>query len=179
VTEPVGEGGTSPFEILRYLESSSFRDLAGTHLDARIPVSRQLLNRIAADGLKRTSAPVRNVDIQPHDGDRFDVVVTLTWPFVPPLRIAFAVESQPRLPQSPVLVLRWSLLGPVGAMASRFAGALDRLPYGVQLEGDRLRLDVAALAASRQLDHLLAFLSRLEVHTAEGQLVFDIALDVR
>jgi hypothetical protein len=98
---------------------------------------------------------------------------------VPPLRIAFVVESQPRLPQSPVLVLRWSLWGPVGAIASRFAGALGRLRCGVRVDGDQLTLDVAALAASRQLDHLLPFLSSLEVHTAEGHLVFDIALDVR
>jgi hypothetical protein len=179
VTEPLGEGGTSPCGILRYLESSSFRDLAGTHLDARIPVSRHLLNRVAADALKRTAAPVRNVDVQPHDGDRFDVVVALAWPFVPPLRIAFVIESQPRLPQLPVLVLRWSLLGPVGAIASRFAGPLERLRYGVRVDGDQLTLDVAALAASRRLDHWLPFLSGLEVHTAEEQIVFDVALDVR
>ncbi|HVH27878.1 MAG TPA: hypothetical protein VM818_14010 [Vicinamibacterales bacterium] len=179
MTDPVDNRGPAAYDILRYLESSAFRDLAGTHLSARIPVSRLLLNKLAADALRRTSAPVRNVDVQPHDGDRFDLVVTVTWPFVPPLRIAFVVEVQPRFPESPVLVLRWSLMGGVGTIASRFVSSLDRLPHGVRLDGDRLMLDVEALAASRQLDHLLPFLSGLEVHTAEGQIVFDVALDVR
>jgi hypothetical protein len=179
VTEPVDKRGTALFDILRHLESSSFRDLAGTHLDASIPVSRQLLNRIAADALKRTSVPVREVDIQPHAGDRFDVAVSLTWPLVPRLRIAFVVELQPQLPDSPVLVLRWSMMGAVGVITSRLISSLGRLPYGLRLDDNRLTLDLAALARSRKLDHLLQWFSGLELHSTEGQIVFDVALDVR
>jgi hypothetical protein len=179
VTEPADNRAASFVNLLRFLESSSFHDLAGTHLDATIPVSRQLLNHLAADALKQRSLPVRDVDIQPHAGDQFDIVVNLTWPFVPPVRSRFVVELQPRLPESPTLVLRWSLLGLVGAIASRFASSITRLPHGFRVEADRLMIDVAALAASRKLDHLLPFVTSLAVRTTEGRIVFDVALDVR
>jgi hypothetical protein len=178
VTEPV-DRGRALLETLRHLEPSSFRDLAGTHLAASIPLSRQLLNRVAAEALKRTAIPVRAVDIQPHADDRFDVTLHLTWPLVPPLRIAFVVELQPRLPESPVVVLRWLMKGVVGAIATRFISSLGRLPHGLRIDGDRLTLDVAALARTHQLDQLLPWLSGLQLHTAEGQFVFDIAVDVR
>jgi hypothetical protein len=163
-------------DLLRDLESSSFRDLAGARLAATVPVSRTLVNRFVAELLRGTTAPVREVDVQPHGGDRFDVVVTMTWPFVPPLRIAFVIERQPAFPASPQLVLRWSLLGAVGALASRF---VERLPRGMRLDGDRLTLDLAELAASRGHGHLLPLVSGFELHTAEGRVLFDVALDVR
>jgi hypothetical protein len=166
-------------ELLRYLQTSSFRDLEGAHVSARVPVSRSLVNRLVAEALEKTTAPVRAVDVQPRAGDRFDVVVTVTWPFVPPLKATFVVDRQPRFPAVPSLVLRWSLLGPVGAIASRLMSAFDRLPYGVQLDAERLIIDIPALAVARGFGDVLPFVSGLEVHTQEGQVVFDVALEVR
>jgi len=53
-------------------------DLAGSHVSARIPVSRALLNRLVADALAGRKTPIRTVDIQPRAGDRFDAVVTVS-----------------------------------------------------------------------------------------------------
>ena len=130
-------------ELLAHLQSSAFQDLAGSRVSARVPVSRSLLNRLVAHALQGTTTPVRQVDIRPRDGDRLDAIVTVSWPFVPPLKVAFAVDGQPQFPAPPVLVLRWSALGGLGAIASRLIAALHRLPPGVRLDGDRLELDIA------------------------------------
>jgi hypothetical protein len=166
-------------KVLRDLEPSGFRDLAGTRASARIPVSRALVNRAVADALRGTSAPIRAIDVQPRPGDRFDVMITVTWPFVPALTMAVGVERQPRFPESPLLVLRWSLLGGVGAIASRFVSSLDRLPPGVRLDGDRLVIDIpAALRGRGAATALLPFVTALEIHTSNDTVIIETALEI-
>jgi hypothetical protein len=161
-------------KYLRDLEASGFRDIAGMRGSFRVPVSRSLVNRVVADALGGTAAPIRSIDIHPRDGDRFDVLVTVTWPFVPPLNVAVAVLHQPRFPESPVLVFRWSLLGAVGAIASRFIASLNRLPAGVRLDGDLLLIDVVAVARGRgAAPAMLGYVTALELHTVEGGVVLE------
>jgi hypothetical protein len=165
-------------ELLDSLQSTGFRDLAGSRASARIPVSRSLVNRVVAQMLQETSTPVREVDVRPHDGDEFDLVITLSWPFVPRLRVGVIVARQPELPASPVLVFRWSLLGVVGILASRVIASLDRLPAGIRLDGDRLMLDVAVLAARGPAATLLPYLNKLELHTFDDRIVLDVDLEI-
>jgi hypothetical protein len=166
-------------DILDDLRGSGFRDLAGAHLFAHVPVSRALLDRLAAQAIDGHRA-VKRVEIQPRPGDRFDLVVTLAWALVPPLTIAVAVDRQPEFPASPTLVLRWSLAPGLDAIASPFTGALnDRLPPGVRLEGDRVLIDVAALAArypplAQALPHLVA----LRLRTVDDRAAIDLELRV-
>jgi hypothetical protein len=165
-------------QLLADLQSSAFRDIAGSRVSARIPVSRALLNELAAQALRGTTTPVRQLDIRPREGDQLDVIVTVSWPFVPPLKVAIAVDRQPIFPDSPVLVLRWSLLGGVGAIASRLIGAFHRLPAGVRLDGDRLELDIAALAARSPAAPLLRYMRTLELHTVADRAVIVVDLEV-
>jgi hypothetical protein len=165
-------------DLLTSLEASHFRDLAGSRASARIPVSRGLVNHLVAEALRGTSTPIREVDVRPRAGDQFDLVLTLSWPFVPPLKVTVAVAQQPQFPASPLLVLRWSLLGAVGVLASRVIASVDRLPAGVRLDGDRLLLDLAVLAARGPAATLLPYLKALEVHTIDDRIVVDLELQV-
>jgi hypothetical protein len=165
--------------LLAHLQSTAFRDIAGSRVSARIPVSRSLVNMLVAHALEGATSSVRNVDVRPHEGDRFDVLVTLSWPFVPPLTVVATVEQQPQFPASPVLVLRWSLLGVVGALASRVIASLDRLPAGIRLDGDRLALDIPALAARGPAATLLPYVKALELHTFDDHVVLDVELEIR
>ena len=79
--------------VLKDLESSGYHDLAGTRASARIPVSRALVNRVVADALRGSSAPIRHIDVQPRSGDRFDITIAVTWPFVPPDRKSTRLNS--------------------------------------------------------------------------------------
>jgi hypothetical protein len=165
-------------ELLANLQSSGFRDLPGGRVSAHIPLTRALLNRVAADAIKGSKAPVRAVDIVPHAGDRFDALVTLTWPLVPPLKATFTIEQQPQFPASPLLVLRWSFLGGLGTFASRFLGSLKQLPEGVRLEDDRLVLGIPAMAGRTPAGEVLCYLKTLELHTVDDQMVVDLELGV-
>jgi hypothetical protein len=165
-------------QLLAHLQSSAFQDIAGAHVSARIPVSRSLLNGLVAQALQGTTTPVRQVDIHPREGDELDAIVTVSWPFVPPLKVQVAVDRQPQFPASPVLVLRWSLFGGLGVIASRLIGALDRLPAGVRLNGDRLELDIPVLAARSPAAPMLRYVRTLEVHTVADRAVIVVDLEV-
>jgi hypothetical protein len=118
------------------------------------------------------------VDIRPRAGDSFDVLITVSWPFVPAIKVSFTIERQPEFPASPVLVLRWSLLGGVGALASRFIASLDRLPAGVKLDGDRLLLDLPRLAERAAAAAWLSYVRSLELHTVDDRFVLDLELEI-
>ena len=167
-----------PSQLLEYLTSSAFRDIAGSRVSARIPVSRSLLNRVVADALQGITTPVRGVDIRPRAGDEFEVLIALSWPFVPPLKVTFVVERQPEFPASPALVVRWSFLGAMGAIASRLIASVDRLPPGVRLDGNRLVLDIPALAGPERAA-LLPAVRSLEIHTLDDRVVFDVELEIQ
>lgn len=153
-------------------------DFAGARGSARIPLSRALLNRIVADALAGATTPVRSVDIRPLDGDRFDAVVTVTWPFVPPLTVSFHIDQQPAFPDSPILVFRWSFLGAVGAFASRLASSFDRLPDGIRIESDRLLLNLPLLVMQSPFAPMLGYVTAVAVHTVEGRAVVDVEVAV-
>lgn len=165
-------------KLLSDLQASGFRDLAGSRVSARIPVSRALLNRVVAEALDGSGTPVRAVDIRPRAGDQFDVVITVSWPFVPPLTAAFTVDRQPSFPESPLLVLRWSFLGAAGAIASRLLTSFDRLPAGIRLDGDRLLLDIPVLAARSSAASMLGYVTALELHTLDDRAVIALELEI-
>jgi hypothetical protein len=155
---------------------AQYRAVADTSL-ARIPISRPLLNHFVAKALAGRGTPVRALDIRPHDDDRFDAIVTVTWPFVPAITIAFTIEQQPRFPESPVLVMRWSFLGGLGAIASRLMSSLT-LPDGIRLDGEYLLLNIPLLAAHSPAGSMLGYVAQLELHTREGQMIIDAELAV-
>ena len=165
-------------KLLSDLQASGFGDLGGSRVSARIPVSRALLNRVVAEAFAGSSTPVRAVDIRPRAGDQFDVVITVSWPFVPPLTAAFTIDQQPSFPASPLLVLRWSFLGAAGAIASRLITSFDRLPAGIRLDGDRLLLDIPVLAARSPAASVLAYVRSFELHTLEDRAVISLELEI-
>ena len=132
-------------ELFAHLRSTAFRDLSDSQISARVPIARGLLNRLVAGALKGKQTPVRAVEVQPLADDRFDLTVTLSMPFVPALKVTVAVVQQPRFPESPVMVLRWSLFGGLAAIASRFTDSLQgKLPAGVRLDGDDVDVEFPA-----------------------------------
>lgn len=165
-------------DLLGSLQSSAFRDVAGTRFSAHVPVSRPLVNRLVNSALADASPHVRSVDIRPHAGDAFDVLVTVSWPFVPPIKVAFSVDRQPQFPASPELVLRWSFLGVAGVIASRLIASVDRLPAGVRLDGDRLVVDISRLAERTPAAPVLQYIKSLAFHTVEDRFVIDVDMEI-
>lgn len=63
------------WDLFAHLQSSGLRDIAGSRVSARIPVSSSLINQLVAEALRGTTAPVRAVDVRPKRGDQFDLVI--------------------------------------------------------------------------------------------------------
>jgi hypothetical protein len=156
-------------EIVRRLRDSRFRDLSGTRLGATIPIAEDLLNQIIAATLP-PNAPVRAVNLHPEDGDRLSVRISPKAALMPSITLKLAIEEQPRLPDSPVLVLRMATLSGLFGLAS---GAISgMLPPGVTLQGERIHVDLGILAAQQPgAEEWLDLLTQIEVHAEAGRLV--------
>jgi hypothetical protein len=158
--------------ILQQLQASQFRDLAGSHIDATVPISEGLVNA-ALEAFLPPEAPVRNVAIRPETGDRFSVRIVPKMSLLPAITLKLVIEEQPRLPESPVLVLRMATLSGLFGLA---AGALSgMLPPGVRLEGERILVDLRMLAEQQGQGRILDYLTKLHVRTEQGRIVLLVA----
>jgi hypothetical protein len=158
-------------EILNHLRSSRFRDLAGTRISAIVPVSGDLVNQFIAASLPPT-APVRSAAVRPEPGDRFSVRIVPKAALMPAITLKLAIEEQPRLPESAVLVLRMaSLSGLFGLAGGVIAGML---PPGLRLDGERILVDLRTLAAQAGQGELLDYVTQLQVHTDDGRVILHV-----
>lgn len=155
-------------EIVHSLRNSRLSELSGARATATVPVAESLLNRILAATLP-PQAPVRGVTVHPEDGDRLSVRIIAKAGLIPPITLKLSIESQPSLPESPVLRLRMVTLGGLFGLAS---GAIaGMLPPGVTLDGERILVDLAALARQRGQAEIFDYLEHLEIHTSAGRVV--------
>ncbi|HEY0874744.1 MAG TPA: hypothetical protein VGD94_14825 [Vicinamibacterales bacterium] len=165
------QDATRFIEILRQLTTTQFRDLAGARVTADVPVSERLLNDVIATSIP-PDAPVRNVAIRPEGEDRFSVRIVPKMALIPAITLRLAIEAQPRLPESSVLVLRMITLGGLFGLAS---GAIaGMLPPGVRLEGERILVDLRDIAAHRGLADLFEYVMALQVHSDAGRVVVHV-----
>jgi hypothetical protein len=148
-------------------------ELAGAHASGEIPVPAALINRVIAARLADSRSPIAALVVDPRQGDVVLVHVRLHATLVPPLTIQAVIDAQPRLPASPVLVVRWSLvgLGILGRLASPVLALFGVLPPGISVSGDRLAIDLAEILTARGHGDLLTLLTHLEVATADGGVV--------
>ena len=154
--------------LLREQQSTNFADLAGARASFTIPVTERLLNQIIADRLPR-SGPISELQLHAEDGNQVTVSARLArLAFVPAVRVRFAIERQPDLPASPVLVLRIEGKAALAGPVLRF---LEVLPPGVRLEKDRLHVDLATVLAQYGAADALSYLTALEVTTVRGQVI--------
>lgn len=163
-------------DLLRRLQSSNFRDLAGARGTAVIPLSEQLINDLVAASLP-ASAPVRAVSVHPETDGRFSVRIVPKAALMPALTLKLLIDEQPRLPESAVLVLRLTTLGGLFGLAS---GAIaGMLPAGITLDGERIRVDLRALAEARGVAGLLQHVSQLRITTDAGRITVHVDALVR
>ena len=154
-------------------QASGFEDLRGAEASLTLPVSERLLNEVIAESLP-PSAPVRELHVRPQAGDRFAVrarVGSLSW--LPAITLGVAIDRQPDLPSSPVLILRLETSG-LSALAGAALRFLNALPPGIRMEADRIVVDVAKLLDARGLGRYLAYVNELRVNTVDGAVVIFI-----
>ena len=160
-------------ERLREVLGFDVRELAGGHVAGEIPLTADLINRVIAGRLSASRAPISSVTIEPGEDGAFSARVRLSVPLVPPFTIQAALAEQPRFPDSPVLVLRWSVagLGPFGTLAGAAVALLGKLPPGIRVDGDRVSIDLADVLRAQGGEDVLPLLRELRVSTGEGRVV--------
>lgn len=163
--------------FFRRLRASGFAELPGARADIRLPLSAGLLDELVRQVLP-PEAPVRDVRFAPHAGERIAVRFKLAAaPFLPPVNVTAAIETQPRLPASPVLVLRLETAGLL-SMAGSALRFLEALPPGIEVAGERIHVNLATLLEARGLGDLLALVETLEIGTAEGVVLLTLRASV-
>ena len=165
-------------EILRHLQTTGFRDLGGTRISGTVPVSERLINEIVASAV-RTDGPVREVRIHPTPGNALSVRVVPRASLLPAITVRLEIERQPELPASPVLILRMATMGGLLGLAGAALPIAGMLPPGVGLEGDRIVVDVRAIAADRGAADVLKYVTGLQLHTEEGRAVLHVDLSIQ
>jgi hypothetical protein len=155
-----------------------FADFRGAQADITLPVSDRLLNEIIAETLP-PSAPIRSLELTSRTGNRIGVRFKLgAAAFLPPISLTLAIERQPELPASPILVLKLQM-GGILSLAGSAMRFLEALPPGVRVENDRILLDLPTLLAERGLADLLQYAEQVHVTTIEGAVVVAVRAAVR
>lgn len=155
-------------------------ELAGAHASGEIPVQALLINRLIAARLARSGSPIESLTVEPRPGEVILVHVRLRTSFVPALTVQALIDEQPHLPDSPVLVLRWSLLGlgRLARLASPVLALFDLLPPGISVDGDRIAVNLQAILAAKGQADVLPLLRELEIRTIEGGVLVRFAVRV-
>lgn len=160
--------------FLKQQRHAGFPDLAGTHAAATIPVADRLLNELIARLLPHNGA-VREVVLHARQGNEIAADVRVAkGAMTLPISLMLEIESQPVLPQRPVLGLRLKnaprLLTLGGAMLRMF----DVLPPGISMDGDRIHINLEALLAPHDTADLFRYLTELRVTTSVGVVVLSV-----
>lgn len=165
--------------ILETLRASGFRDIAGARVTATLPLSERLLNELIAVSLPSAGA-IRALTVHPQPENRIGVRVRLARPeFLPTITVTLAIDRQPRLPDDPRFEFRVMGLAGLLALAVPVASLQSQLPPGVQLERDRLRVDLATLLAQQGHGDLLSYVEDLRLATEAGRLLIDVRAATR
>lgn len=156
------------------------RDIAGAAASAEIPFSDMLVNRMIAERIGN-HPHIASVRLQAQEGDAAAILLTPRSRLMPPMKITARIERQPEFPQSPTLVLRWTMagIGPLAMLAAPALAFFKALPRGIKAGGDRITVDLGEMLESRGLAELLPFIRRVAIHTCPGAFVVRFELAVQ
>jgi hypothetical protein len=164
--------------VLRAQHATRFRDVAGANATVMLPISDRLVSRLVAESLPPGGA-VRGLDLRAHASNRFVVRIRLSRPaFLPSIAITAFIQRQPELPGSPVLVFRLAMPGGLLGLAGPAVRMMGALPPGIQLEGDRLEVDVRSLLERYGAAEALDYINDLRVTTEEDRFVLSVQASV-
>jgi hypothetical protein len=170
---------SSMIEQLQAWLGADFRELSGADVQADIPLTTALINRVIAERLAQMNGHISAAVVEPHEGDRVTVHVRPRAAFLPPVEVRLQIAEQPELPASPVIVLRWSLAGGLGVLARMASPALALfkvLPPGVRVDGDLIGIDLAGILREKGFEWVLPFVRELRLATSESGLTIHVRL---
>ena len=157
--------------LLDHLRATNFGELAGTRIQATIPIAETLLNAFVRDTMP-PNLPVREVSISPEHGNRLSVRVVPKAMFMPALTVKLDIERQPEIPTAPVLVLRLATMP--GLLGLAAAALPQALPPGVRMQGEVILVDLLAMARHHGFEEVFGHLREVRVTTDQGRLILTV-----
>lgn len=167
-------------EQTRRLFGAVFEEIDGARVSGEVPVSEGLLNRLIADKLRAADGPIASAELQVRAHEELAIRLRLRKPsFAPAVIVMLQIERQPA-PPAMDLVARWSLpgLGLLAAVAAPVVSFFKKPPPGMRIDGDRIVVDLAAIARDQGVGPLLPFVTGLSLSTRDRVLVVAFSLAV-
>lgn len=153
-------------------QRAGFANVAGARAAAWVPVSDRLVTHVLAGELI-DRGPITELDIRALDGDSLEVWLRVSRTrLVPAVKVRLDILGQPRLPESPFFVLRIASSG-LAKWGAAF-GFFDRLPPGIGIQGDELRIDLALLARRYSLETWFSLVTLFEVRAERGRFLVSV-----
>jgi len=151
--------------------------LGGTDLKITLPVSRTLLNEVLA--ARPADVPVNELLIDPEAGNSFNLHLDVKAPLIGSVKRKITFEPGPAVtfPGQPWLHFEitdgFRLLDKpiIKLMQGQIA---DRLPKGIELTSDHLRLHVPALLTSAGYQTLVPLIKSLRLTSEANALVLNV-----
>jgi hypothetical protein len=159
--------------LLDAQQRDGFPDLRGSEAVLTIPLSDRLVNEAIAAFLP-PGGKIREVTLQSHDANRMTARVRTTSSLLPAIPVGLEIEKQPTMPDDATLTLKLSNASKFVTLAASALPAMVKLPPGITMVGDRIRIDVRRLMSERHLDSWLTYISDLRIGTREGALVLHV-----
>jgi hypothetical protein len=166
-------------DLLQHQLRDGFPDLAGTDVSATIPVSERLVNEMIAQLLSR-GGKVREIRVRAEESNHVTAEIRLSGPnFLPAIPVKFAIEHQPELPERSTLELKLVQSSALFAKAASLLRFLPVPPPGIEIDGDRIRIDIRRVLAERNNAGWLDYVTDLRVNTRAGAIVLDVRATIR
>jgi hypothetical protein len=169
------------FEAARQVLERWVRQLAGARISVEIPISESRLNQWLGDWVRRSSGTFEKVQVHLRSGGEIDVRLTFRHlRLAPAVTIHARIVEQPRLPESPVFALRWSLPG-TGRLAAFVGPAIPFFvapPPGIMVNGDRVMVDVAQLLRQHGCGDLFTNVTALYLDTGDATMMVNFQLQL-
>jgi hypothetical protein len=165
---------------LRSLAGEHFQELTGAIVVGELPLTNAVVNRLIREQLP-ASGPLAGVEVRALDNDTFSARLTPRARLIPAVDVVGRFETQPQMPERPVLVIQWSVpsIGPLGMLAAPALSFLKALPRGLCAEDDRIFVDVAEMLRGQGLGDVAKHLTTLEIHSHRGAFLVKFQLGVR
>ncbi len=167
-------------EQVRRMLGIELSEISGTLLAGEVPLRNALVNRLIAHRVATLQSPVDGVRIEPHDGERVTIVLSMRGSIMPDIKIEAQIEQQAEFPAPAVLLLRWTMpgMGKLSLLAGPALSYFKKLPPGIRVDGDRIEVSIAELLRSRGMGELMDYMTRLHITTREGVIIAAFALRV-
>ena len=154
--------------IFKRLVDNNFSELPGMEVNARIPVSEQLVNEIIAASL-RGNQNIEDCRVSIDGQNRVSVnLKTPIWPW--PLNLKLKLFREVDFSGSPkvrAFLENNVLLGKLGAL-------FKALPDGILIYEDQVSVDLGSFLQTPEQKQFLKMVKAVEINTEVGMIIFDV-----